>query len=108
MQVTSRALAKQRHRNGSNNKQPVVDNSVITLLSKRIVQENNVEPVENGYYLDNFGKHKVVEAIVTQLAKVISYRNFQHSYSSLIQHQARQVVKFISGENKSYSPFIHR
>ncbi|TFH40644.1 MAG: CRISPR-associated endonuclease Cas1 [ANME-2 cluster archaeon] len=89
-------------------RQPVVDRSVITLVSKRSVQENNVEPVENGYYLDNFGKHKVVEAIVTQLAKVISYRNFQHSFSSLIQYQARQVVKFISGENKSYSPFIHR
>jgi CRISPR-associated protein Cas1 len=89
-------------------RQPIVDKSVITLVSKRIVQENNIEPVENGYYLDNFGKHKVVEAIVTRLSKVIPSRNFQHSFSSLIQHQARQVVKFISGETKSYSPFVHR
>lgn len=89
-------------------RQPVVDKSVITLVSKRIVQENNVKPVENGYYLDNFSKHKVVGAIVTRLAKVIPVRNFQHSFSSLIQHQARQVVKFISGETKSYSPFVYR
>ncbi len=89
-------------------RQPVVDRSVITLVSKRIVQENNVEPVENGYYLDNFGKHKVVEAIVIRLTKVIPYKNLQHSFSSLIQQQARQVVKFISGETKGYSPFVHR
>lgn len=88
-------------------RQPVVDRSIITLVSKRVVQQINAKPVENGYYLDNFGKHKVIEAIITRLSNTITYNNFRHSFSSLVLQQARGVVRFISGEDKIYLPFIY-
>jgi CRISPR-associated protein Cas1 len=88
-------------------RQPVVDRSMITLVSKKIVQQNNIRPFENGYYLDKFAKHKVVESVVTRLSNIITYKNFRHSFSSLILQQARAVVRFICGEINVYSPFIY-
>ncbi len=88
-------------------RQPVVDRSMITLVSRKVVQQNNLIRVENGFYLDNFGKHKAVESVITRLNNIISYNNFRHSFSSLILMQARGVVKFISGENGFYTPFIY-
>jgi len=88
-------------------RQPVVDRSIITLISKKIVQKNDLKPVENGYYLDSFGKHKVVESVVTRLSNITTYKNFRHSFSNLILQQARAIVRFISGEIDVYSPFIY-
>ncbi len=88
-------------------RQPVVDRSMITLVSKKVVQKNDLKPVENGYYLDSFAKHKVVESVVTRLSNITTYKNFRHSFSSLILQQARAVVRFISGETDLYSPFIY-
>ncbi len=88
-------------------RQPIVDRSIITLVSKKVVQQSNIKPVENGYYLDNFGKHKAVESVVTRLSNMITYKNFRHSFSSLVLQQARNVARFISGEIEIYSPFIY-
>lgn len=88
-------------------RQPVVDRSIISLVSKKVVQGNNIKPAENGCYLDNYGKHKVVESVVTRLSNVITYKNFRHSFSSLILQQTRAVVRFIGGEINVYSPFIY-
>ncbi len=84
-----------------------MDRSIITLVSKKVVQQSNIKPVENGYYLDNFGKHKAVESVVTRLSNMITYKNFRHSFSSLVLQQARNVARFISGEIEIYSPFIY-
>ncbi|MCE8426874.1 MAG: CRISPR-associated endonuclease Cas1 [Candidatus Methanoperedens sp.] len=65
-------------------RQPIVDRSMITLVSRKVVQQNNL-----------------------MLNNIISYNNFRHSFSSLILMQARGVVKFINGENGLYTPFIY-
>ena len=88
-------------------RQPIVDRSAITLVSKKIVHSDDITPVDGGYYLNSTGKHKLVEAIVSRFSKVITYRNYRHSYSSLILQQARGVVKFISGDTHEYSSFVY-
>ena len=88
-------------------RQPVVDRAVISLLSKKTVTDEDLKPVEGGFYLNRSGKHKAVEAVSKRLSKVISYRDLRHSFSSLILHQARAVSRFLTGESIAYTPFVY-
>lgn len=88
-------------------RQPIVDRSIITLISKKVVQKSNIRPEGSGYYLDNFAKHKVVGSVIMRLSNMTTHKNFRHSFSSLVLQQARGVVKFIGGEIENYSPFIY-
>ncbi|AKB78446.1 CRISPR-associated protein Cas1 [Methanosarcina horonobensis HB-1 = JCM 15518] len=88
-------------------RQPVVDRSVLSLISKNLVTKNDLKPVEGGFYLNRAGRHKTLEAVSERLAKVINYRDFRHSFSSLVLLQARAVSKFLTGERNGYAPFVY-
>lgn len=88
-------------------RQPVVDRAVLNLVSKRIVTEKEIKPVEGGFYLNQSGRRKTLEAVSERLAKVVNYRDFRHSFSSLILQQARGVSKFLTSESSSYAPFVY-
>jgi len=88
-------------------RQPVVDRAVLNLVTKKIVTEKDLKPVEGGFYLSQPGKRKTLEAVSERLAKVINYRDYRHSFSSLIFQQARGVAKFLTGESSSYTPFVY-
>lgn len=88
-------------------RQPVVDRAVLNLVSKKIVTENDLKPVEGGFYLNRSGRHKTLEAVSERLAKVVNYRDLRHSFSSLILQQARGVAKYLTGENNAYAPFVY-
>ncbi|OEU43551.1 CRISPR-associated endonuclease Cas1 [Methanosarcina sp. Ant1] len=88
-------------------RQPVVDRTVLNLVTKRIVTENDLKPVEGGFYLNQAGRHKTMEAISERLAKVVNYKDLKHSFSSLVLLQANMVSKFLTGERVGYSPFVY-
>ncbi len=89
-------------------RQPVVDRSVLSLISKKSGnKKNDLKPVEGGFYLNRAGRHKTLEAVSERLAKVINYRDFRHSFSSLVLLQARAVSKFLTGERNGYAPFVY-
>ncbi|AKJ39490.1 CRISPR-associated endonuclease Cas1 [Methanosarcina barkeri CM1] len=88
-------------------RQPVVDRTVLNLVTKKIVTEKDLKPVEGGFYLNQLGKRKTLKAVSERLAKVINYRDHRHSFSSLILQQARSVAKFLTGERSSYTPFVY-
>ena len=88
-------------------RQPVVDRAVLNLVSKKIVTENDLKPVEGGFYLNRSGRHKTLEAVSERLAKVVNYRDLRHSFSSLILQQARGVAKYLTGESSNYAPFVY-
>jgi CRISPR-associated protein Cas1 len=88
-------------------RQPVVDRAVLNLVTKKSVTEIDLKPVEGGFYLNQAGKRKNLEAVSERLAKVINYKDHRHSFSSLILQQARGVAKFLTGERSSYAPFVY-
>jgi CRISP-associated protein Cas1 len=88
-------------------RQPVVDRAVLNLVSKRIVTKNEIKPVEGGFYLNQSGRRKTLEAVSERLTKVVNYRDFRHSFSSLILQQARGVAKYLTGESSNYAPFVY-
>lgn len=88
-------------------RQPVVDRAAISLISKNIVKPEELKSVKGGLYLDRSSRHKMIEAISSRLAKIITYRNYRHSFSSLILWQAREVVKYICNQEEVYTPFIY-
>jgi CRISPR-associated protein Cas1 len=88
-------------------RQPVVDRAVISLISKKLVTGHDLKPVEGGFYLNRIGRRKTLETVSERLAKIVNYRGFRHSFSSLILQQARAVTKFLTGESSGYSPFVY-
>ncbi|AKB32508.1 CRISPR-associated protein Cas1 [Methanosarcina siciliae HI350] len=88
-------------------RQPVVDRAVISLISKKLVTEKDLKPVEGGFYLNRSGRRKTLEAVSERLAKTVNYRGFRHSFSILILKQARAVAKFLTGESSGYAPFVY-
>lgn len=88
-------------------RQPIVDRSAITLVSKKIINSDHITPVDGGYYLNSSGKHRLVEAVVSRFSKIVTYRNYRHSFSSLILRQTQGVVKFIRGDTHVYSSFVY-
>ena len=88
-------------------RQPVVDRAVLNLVTKKVATENDLKPVEGGFYLNQSGRRKTQEAVSERLAKIINYRDLRHSFSSLILLQARAVAQFLTGENSGYAPFVY-
>jgi len=88
-------------------RQPVVDRAVLNLVTKKVATENDLKPVEGGFYLNQSGRRKTQEAVSERLAKIINYRDLRHSFSSLILLQARAVAQFLTGENSDYAPFVY-
>lgn len=88
-------------------RQPIVDRAVLNLVTKKIVTENDLKPVEGGFYLNQSGRRKTQEAVSERLAKVVNYRDLKHSFSSLVLQQAKAAAKFLTGEKVGYSPFVY-
>ena len=88
-------------------RQPVVDRAAISLISKNEVKPEELKKAEGGLYLNRSSRHKMIEAVSSRLAKIITYRNYRHSFSSLIFWQAREVAKFICAQEETYSPFVY-
>jgi CRISP-associated protein Cas1 len=88
-------------------RQPVVDRAVLNLVTKKIATENDLKPVEYGFYLNQSGRRKTQEAVSERLAKVVNYRDLKHSFSSLVLLQAKAAAKFLTGERVGYSPFVY-
>lgn len=88
-------------------RQPIVDRVAISLISKNIVKPEELKKADVGLYLNRSSRHKMIEAMSSRLVKVITYRNYRHSFSSLIFWQAREVVKYICDQKETYSPFIY-
>lgn len=88
-------------------RQPIVDRAVLNLVTKRIITEKDLKPVEGGFYLSRTGRRKTQEAVSERLVRIIDYRNLRHSFSSLILQQARNIAKFLVGENNGYSSFVY-
>jgi CRISPR-associated protein Cas1 len=88
-------------------RQPIVDRAVLNIVTKKIVTEKDLKPVEGGFYLNQTGRRKTLEAVFERLAKIINYRDHRHSFSSLVLQQAKGVAKFLTGESSSYAPFVY-
>lgn len=88
-------------------RQPVVDSTVISLITKKVVNLDDIEASNGGFYLNSSGKHKLIKAITAKLSKIIEYDNRNHSFSSLILLQGKEVLKYINQDIKEYSPFIY-
>jgi len=88
-------------------RQPVIDSSVIAIITKKVVNTDDIEPLNGGFYLNSPGKNKLVEAVVSKLSKIIDYQKERKSFSSLILQQERYIVKYIGHETKNYLPFVY-
>lgn len=88
-------------------RQPIVDRAMVTLAVRDQIGESEVDR-EKGVYLNRNGRRLAIEALMTRLETKIKYRGKNLSLQDIILKQAREVVRFVNGEIKSYRPFIYK
>ncbi|MCS3924835.1 CRISPR-associated endonuclease Cas1 [Methanosalsum natronophilum] len=88
-------------------RQPVVDRTAISLVTKNIVNERDIDRGTDGcVYLNKSGKHKLVAAIMERFDKKVRYDNENRAISGIIGLQAKKMVQYFGDEKKIYIPFI--
>ncbi|MBI1935452.1 CRISPR-associated endonuclease Cas1 [Candidatus Woesearchaeota archaeon] len=89
-------------------RQPIVDRAIITLVSQKQLDDKHFENVEDRYMLSKSGRKKVLEAVLGRLTKKIKFNNKKLTFKQVILEQARNIVRFLLDQTKSYEPFIYR
>lgn len=89
-------------------RQPIVDRAIITLFSQKQIDEKDFENLEDRRMLSQIGRKKVLEAVLGRINKKIKFKNRNLTFKQVILEQARNIVRFLSEQNKSYEPFIYR
>lgn len=88
-------------------RQAIVDRTMVTLAARRRMGEGDVEK-EEGVYLNKEGRAKAIEAVVKRFDTEVRHRGKRVALRDVILRQAREVVRFLNGERRVYSPYIHR
>nr|QBM01133.1 CRISPR-associated endonuclease Cas1 [uncultured archaeon] len=89
-------------------RQPIVDRAIITLFSQKQIDDKHFESVEDKYMLSESGRKKVLEAVLGRLTKKIKFKNRKLTFKQVILEQARNIVRFLIDQTKSYESFIYR
>lgn len=89
-------------------RQPIVDRAIITLFSQKQLDDKHFESVEDKFMLSESGRKKVLEAVLGRLTKKIKFKNRKLTFKQIILEQARNIVRFLLEQTKSYESFIYR
>jgi CRISP-associated protein Cas1 len=89
-------------------RQPVVDRAAITMLSKRMIREGDVEKGNEQVYLSSYGTAKLAAAVVKRLSTKTTYKGAKFSYADVINRQAREVVNLLHGKQEHFEAFVQR
>jgi CRISPR-associated protein Cas1 len=89
-------------------RQTIVDRAVITLFSRKQVDENDGETSGNAFMLTKKGRQKVIDVVMERLHSKMRHNNREYTLQGIMLEQARQVAHVLLGEKKEYAPFIAR
>ena len=89
---------------------PIADTLCCNLFNNGIVHAEDFETQEDGkaVYFAKQGLKKAVSAFEQKMASTITYNGAQLTMRELILSQAEAYKKYVSGEQKEYTPFIYR
>ena len=83
-------------------RQQVVDRVVFA-----IVMKNTDLKADNGL-LDDYTRKLVAKKVIERLNAVEIFRKKEMRFYEIIHHQARDLAKFLKGENTTYRPYIRK
>ena len=88
-------------------RQVIVDRAMVTLAVRKRMSGGDVEK-RNGLHLNKEGRAKAIQAIMQRFEREVMHRGRKVPLKDVILRQARDVVKFLNGEKRAYTPFIYR
>lgn len=89
-------------------RQPVVDRAIVTLFSRKEIDDSDFEKSGDSLLLSKAGRKKVITAILERLHTEIKYGGKKQSFQKAMLGQARKFANFLIGESAEYEPFIYR
>lgn len=89
-------------------RQPIVDRTVITLFAHKQFEDADLESNGESVLLSEKGRGKIISAIAERLGQKITYNDRQLALKEIIVEQARNVVRFLLGQNEGYLGFTSR
>jgi|Deesub1362A_J573_1020465.scaffolds.fasta_scaffold00127_7 CRISPR-associated protein Cas1 len=87
-------------------RQPLIDRSVIKLLSYRQIKPDECE-VKNYCILKDSARKKLLNEIISRFESKTQYHGKNMAYSNIILWQARKIASFLRGESR-YQGFTQR
>ena len=86
----------------------IVDKVIFRVLNLNIIQDDDFQYTQEGFYLKDEPRKKFVEQIENRLSTVIHHKrlNRRISYRSLIRMECYNLINFLEGKIKNYEPRI--
>lgn len=89
-------------------RQPIVDRAIVTLFSRKEIDESDFEKSGDFLLLSKSGRKKIITAVLERLHTEIKYNGKKQSFQKAILGQARNFVNFLLGESTEYEAFVYR
>lgn len=89
-------------------RQPIVDRAIVTLFSRKEIDESDFEKSGDSLMLSKSGRKKIITAVLERLHTEIKYNGKKQSFQKAILGQARNFVNFLLGESAEYEAFVYR
>ncbi|MCX7874614.1 MAG: type I-B CRISPR-associated endonuclease Cas1b [Melioribacteraceae bacterium] len=85
----------------------IVDKVIFRVLNLNIIQDDDFQYTQEGFYLKDEPRKKFVEQIENRLSTVIHHKrlNRRISYRSLIRMECYNLINFLEGKIKNYEPY---
>lgn len=87
-------------------RQPIVDRAIITLFSRKQVDERDADISGNTFMLTKIGRKKVISAVMERIHSKMKYNGKKFVLQGIMLEQARQIARVLLSEKKEYVPFI--
>lgn len=89
-------------------RQPIVDRAIVTIFSRKEVEDSDFEKSADLLILSKQGRKKIITAVLERLHTEIMYGGKKHTFQKVILGQARNFANLLLGEEKEYKPFIYK
>jgi len=88
-------------------RQQIVDKSVLSLLNKNQIKKTDFEFKDGSILILEKAKHLLISNVLKKLSSEILFNEKNTKYSSIINHQAKLIAKFLENK-KTYTGFYLR
>ena len=86
----------------------IVDRAVVTLFSRKQLSNEDLEDYKSSTVLTIDGRKKISSAVLERLDTEIKISGRKYSFRGVLREEARNVVRYLLGQNEGYEPFIYR
>ena len=86
----------------------IVDRTIITLVVQKQLSDGDIEGSGASMLLTKDARRKIADAVLKRLHTEVQYRGKRRKFQEIIAEDARNIVRYLLGQNEAYEPFVYR